>query len=98
MVGGPLRRGGVAFVPEDALGLAAVPQLTVLENAVVADGPRYARAGGLALDWAAAREDLTRAFSTLGFTVPSLDAPLGTCPAATCSAPCWRVSYRTGHA
>jgi simple sugar transport system ATP-binding protein len=73
-----VRRGGVAFVPEDALGLAAVPQLTVLENAVVADGPRYARAGGLALDWAAAREDLTRAFSALGFTVPSLDAPLGT--------------------
>jgi simple sugar transport system ATP-binding protein len=73
-----VRGSGVAFVPEDALGLAAVPQLTVLENAVVADGPRYARAGGLALDWAAAREDLTRAFSGLGFTVPSLDAPLGT--------------------
>jgi simple sugar transport system ATP-binding protein len=73
-----VRGSGVAFVPEDALGLAAVPQLTVLENAVVADGPRYARAGGLSLDWPAAREDLTRAFARLGFTVPSLDAPLGT--------------------
>jgi simple sugar transport system ATP-binding protein len=73
-----VRGSGVAFVPEDALGLAAVAQLTVLENAVVADGPRYARAGGLSLDWPAAREDLTRAFARLGFTVPSLDAPLGT--------------------
>jgi general nucleoside transport system ATP-binding protein len=73
-----VRAAGVAFVPEDALGFAAVPQLTVLENAVVGDGPRYVRAAGLALDWPAARADLTRAFGQLGFTVPSLDAPLGT--------------------
>jgi simple sugar transport system ATP-binding protein len=73
-----VRGSGVAFVPEDALGLAAIPQLTVLENAVVGDGRRYARAAGLALDWPAARADLTRAFARLGFTVPSLDAPLGT--------------------
>ena len=73
-----LRAAGVAFVPEDALGLAAVPQLTVLENAVAGEGRRYARAAGLALDWATARGDLTRAFARLGFTVPSLDAPIGT--------------------
>src|SRR6185295_16023639 len=73
-----VRAAGVAFVPEDALGLAAVPQLTVLENAVVGDGARYARAAGLALDWPAARADLTHAFAQLGFPVPSLDVPLGT--------------------
>ncbi len=73
-----MRAGGVAFVPEDALALAAVPQLSALENAVVGQGARYARAGGLALDWPAARADVARAFARLGFTVPSVDAPLAT--------------------
>ena len=73
-----MRAGGVAFVPEDALAIAAVPQLSALENAVVGQGARYARAGGLALDWPAARADVARAFARLGFTVPSLDAPLAT--------------------
>jgi ABC-type uncharacterized transport system ATPase subunit len=73
-----VRASGVAFVPDDALGVAAVPQLTVLENAVLGDARRYARAGGLAMDWPRARADATRAFARLGVTVPSLDAPLGT--------------------
>ncbi|HEY2991907.1 MAG TPA: ABC transporter ATP-binding protein [Methylomirabilota bacterium] len=73
-----VRASGVAFVPDDALGLAAVPSLTVLENAALGDARRYARAGGLAMDWPAARDDQARAFARLGFTVPSLDAPLGT--------------------
>ena len=73
-----VRASGVGFVPDDAIGLAAVPQLTAVENAVLGDRHRYARAGGLAVDWAAARVDLTRAFARLGFSVPSLDAPVGT--------------------
>ena len=41
-------------------------------------GRRYARAGGLASTGPPRADDLTRAFARLGFTVPSLDAPLGT--------------------
>ena len=73
-----MRRGGVVFVPDDALGLAAVPQLSAVENAMLGDPRRYVRAGGLALDWAAARADLLRSFARLGLTAPSLDAPVGT--------------------
>jgi general nucleoside transport system ATP-binding protein len=73
-----VRASGVGFVPDDAIGLAAVPQLSAVENVVLGDRRRYTRAGGLAVDWAAARADLTRAFARLGFSVPSLDAPVGT--------------------
>jgi len=73
-----VRASGVAFVPDDALGLAAVESLTVLENAALGDPRRYARAGGLAMDWPAARDDQAQAFTRLGFPVPSLDARLGT--------------------
>src|SRR5205814_4427038 len=61
-----VRASGVAFVPDDALGLAAVPQLTVLENAALGSVRRYARAGGLAMDWPGARGDQARAFGQLG--------------------------------
>jgi general nucleoside transport system ATP-binding protein len=72
------RAAGVVFVPDDALGLAAVPQLSAVENAMLGDRRRYARAGGLALDWAAARADLLRSFARLDVAAPSLDAPVGT--------------------
>lgn len=72
------RASGVVFVPEDALGLAAVPPLSVLENAALGDTRRYARAGGLVIDWGAARADLTRSLDRLGFALPTIDAPIGT--------------------
>jgi simple sugar transport system ATP-binding protein len=72
------RASGVVFVPDDALGLAAVPQLSVLENAALGNLHRYTRAAGLMLDWAAARADLQGAFERLGFVMPSLAAPVGT--------------------
>ncbi|HEU5195781.1 MAG TPA: ATP-binding cassette domain-containing protein, partial [Methylomirabilota bacterium] len=73
-----MRAGGVVFVPDDALGLAAVPQLSAVENAMLGDRRRYSRAGGLALDWAAARADLLHSFARLGVAVPTLNAPMGT--------------------
>src|SRR5919108_624122 len=73
-----VRASGVVYAPDDALGLAAVPALSVLENGALGDLRRYARAGGLALDWDAARADVHAAFGRLGFVMPSLDAPLGT--------------------
>jgi simple sugar transport system ATP-binding protein len=40
------------------------------------DTRRYARAGGLRVDWAAARRDLETALSRLKVTLPSLDVPV----------------------
>ena len=45
-------------IPEDALGMAAVGALSILENMALGDVRRYARHRGLAMDWAAARADL----------------------------------------
>jgi len=70
-----IRASGVAFIPEDALGMAAVPGMTALENMALGDTRRYARAGGLAIDWAAVRHDLARALARLQVTLPSLDTP-----------------------
>jgi simple sugar transport system ATP-binding protein len=72
-----VRHRGVAFIPEDALGMAAVPALTALENMALGDTRRYARAGGLAMDWPAVRGDLERALARLRVTLPSLDIPAG---------------------
>jgi simple sugar transport system ATP-binding protein len=73
-----IRARGVVFIPEDALGMAAVGGLTVLENMVLGDPRKYARAGGLGIDWAAARADLARALDRLGVSIPSADRPIGT--------------------
>src|SRR5437773_3634392 len=68
-----IRSSGVAFIPEDALAMAAIPGMTALENMALGDTRRYARAGGLAVDWAAARRDLATALARLAPTLPSLD-------------------------
>jgi ABC-type uncharacterized transport system ATPase subunit len=73
-----VRAAGVVFVPEDALGMAAVGDLTILENVALGDRRKYARYSGLALDWAAAGADLDRALGRLGVTVPSPATPIGT--------------------
>jgi simple sugar transport system ATP-binding protein len=73
-----IRASGVAFIPEDPLGMAAVAGMTVQENMALADTRKYARQGGLSMDWAAVREDLERSLKRLGFTIPSLDLRVGT--------------------
>lgn len=72
-----VRSSGVAFIPEEALAMAAVPGMTVLENMALGDTRRYARAGGLAMDWPAVRRDLERALARLRVTLPSPDMPAG---------------------
>ena len=57
--------------------MAAVPGMTVLENMALGDTRRYSRAGGLAIDWQAVREDLADALGRLRVTLPSLDMPAG---------------------
>jgi len=78
-----VRRSGVAFVPEDALGMAAVPFMTALGNMALADTRHYARAGGLAMDWPAVRRDLEASLARLCVTLPSLDVPAGSLSGGT---------------
>ena len=73
-----VRASGVAFIPEDALGMAAVPSLTPLANMALAATRRYARAGGLAMDWPAVRRDLEASLARLSVSLPSLDVPAST--------------------
>jgi len=73
-----IRGSGVAFIPEDALAMAAIPGMTALENMAVGDTRRYARAGGFSVDWAAVRRDLETALARLEVTLPSLDIPAQT--------------------
>jgi len=60
-----VREAGVAFIPEDPLGMAAAPGLTVLENMALGAIDRYARWGGLVMEWPQVERDLTSALSHL---------------------------------
>jgi simple sugar transport system ATP-binding protein len=73
-----IRANGIAFIPEDARSMAAVGNLTVLENMALGATRMYARAGGFAIDWGAARADLNGSLARLGVTIPSADRPIGT--------------------
>ena len=72
-----IRSSGVAFIPEDPLGMAAVAGLTVEENMALSNTRRYARQGGLSMDWKSVRDDLEQSLKRLGFEIPPLDKPVG---------------------
>jgi simple sugar transport system ATP-binding protein len=65
-----IRRKGVAFIPEDPLKMAVAPFLTVLENFVVPNSNRYARAAGLQMSWESASKDYSRSMDDLDFKFP----------------------------
>jgi ABC-type uncharacterized transport system ATPase subunit len=73
-----VRRSGTAFIPEDPLGMAAFPWLSVQENMAMANTSRYARQGGLSMDWESVRFDLQTSLKRLGFNIPPVYVPLGT--------------------
>jgi simple sugar transport system ATP-binding protein len=73
-----VRASGVAFIPEDPLGMTAFPSLTVQENMALGDTGRYVRQGGFSIDWPSVRNDIERSLKRLGFAIPSLENPLGT--------------------
>jgi general nucleoside transport system ATP-binding protein len=68
------RESGVAFVPEDALLMAAVPGMSVRENLVLGTGRRYWK--GPVVDWRALETDMGSSFSRLDFPIPLLDMPI----------------------
>jgi ABC-type uncharacterized transport system ATPase subunit len=57
---GRLRQHGLAMIPENPLWMGVVGSMTVTENMALADRARYARHGGLSMDWKAVREDSTK--------------------------------------
>lgn len=64
-----MRKNGVAFIPENPLSMASVPFMTVLENMALTTTWRYARKGGLSMDWKAVKADIEETEKRLGFTV-----------------------------
>ena len=73
-----VRNSGTAFIPEDPLGMAAFPWLSVQENMAMANTSMYARQGGLSMDWDTVRSDLQASLKRLGFNIPPFYVPLGT--------------------
>lgn len=65
---GALRRAGLGFIPENPLTMATVPFMTVLENMALSGAWRYARRGGLRMDWPAVHQDLRTALARFGFS------------------------------
>ena len=65
-----VRRKGVGFIPENPLSMAIAPYMTVLQNMALTRTWRYARTGGLRMDWKAVREETERTMRALEFTFP----------------------------
>jgi simple sugar transport system ATP-binding protein len=74
---------GVACVPEDPLTMALVGGMTVEENAALIAPRRYARSGGLRMDWSAVRRDLAAAQQGLGVAFPDPVTRVGTLSGGT---------------
>jgi simple sugar transport system ATP-binding protein len=65
-----VRRNGVGFIPENPLTMAIAPFMTVLQNLALTRTWRYARAGGLSMDWPAVKADAERTMQRLEFSFP----------------------------
>ncbi len=65
-----VRRSGVGFIPENPLTMAIAPFMTVLQNMALTQTWRYARAGGLSVDWQAVKADTQQTMERLKFSFP----------------------------
>jgi ABC-type uncharacterized transport system ATPase subunit len=65
-----VRISGVAFIPENPLTMSIAPFMTVLQNMAITRTKKYARLGGLSMDWQAVRMDVDRSTQKLGFSFP----------------------------
>lgn len=75
---GKVRREGVAFIPENPLSMAAVPNMTSQENMAVNNTRKYSRRHGFFIDLDTALTDLERSFKNLGLTAPPFLCPIKT--------------------
>ncbi|OGO20213.1 MAG: hypothetical protein A2Z14_10650 [Chloroflexi bacterium RBG_16_48_8] len=65
-----MRKSGISYIPENPLTMAAAPFMTVLENMAVTKTWRYARQGGLRMDWQAVMTDIENTMKRMGFSLP----------------------------
>jgi len=65
-----VRRSGVGFIPENPLTMAIAPFMTVLQNMALTRTWKYARAGGLRMDWKAVKGDAEHTMQALEFSFP----------------------------
>lgn len=65
-----VRMSGVAFIPENPLTMSIAPYMTVLQNMAITRTRRYARMGGLSMDWQAVCADIEHSNQRLGFSFP----------------------------
>jgi len=75
---GKVRREGAAFIPENPLSMAAVPNMTSQENMAVSNTLKYSRRYGFFTDLETALTDLKHSFHNLGLIVPPLQSPIET--------------------
>jgi len=71
-----IREEGLAFIPEEALAMAAVPGMSVRENLSLGTGSRYHL--GVSLDWPRLGATMEGSFKAFEFPVPPLEAPIAT--------------------
>ena len=64
---------GVGYIPEDALGMAVVPDMQVEENMVLGELHNYG-SGGVWLDWGSIRSRMKRALADFPLTLARPDA------------------------
>lgn len=67
-----VRESGVAFIPEDPMAMAAVPNMTVLENMALGNVNCYARNSGFSMNWQQVQVDIDRSLKKIGLQIPPL--------------------------
>jgi simple sugar transport system ATP-binding protein len=65
-----VRMSGVAFIPENPLTMSVGPFMTVLQNMAITRTGKYARMGGLSIDWQSVHNDVEQSNQRLGFSFP----------------------------
>jgi ABC-type uncharacterized transport system ATPase subunit len=75
---GRLRQHGLAIIPESPSSMGVVGSMSVTENMALADRARYARRGGLSMDWNAVRDDAAEYQERCGIPMPNLSVPAET--------------------
>ena len=68
---------GVGYIPEDAIGMALVPEMRVEENMVLGETHSFANQN-VFLDWGAIREWIDTSFSAFPMTMPEPSLEVGT--------------------
>ena len=68
---------GVGYIPEDAIGMALVPDMRVEENMVLGETHSFANQN-VFLDWGAIREWIDTSFSAFPMTMPEPSLEVGT--------------------